>query len=282
MPVDTPQRRKYYRAYRGHGGAAVVSTDLSAQALTKALAGRLVGSQVHYYDLLSSTMDEAKRLADDGCPEGAVVVADVQTAGRGRFSRSWISPPGENLSFSVVLRPTASQLSYVNMAATLAVSGAVAHMTGLTPSIKWPNDVRLCGLKIAGILVETAVAAGQTRHAAVGIGLNVNLDPSQFPEIAATATSLRREAGRRLDRATVLLAVLERLDTLYAQIRRGESLTERWSAGLDTLGRVVQVRWGDRLLKGRATAVDEQGNLLLAQPDGSTVRVVAGEVTLQD
>ena len=129
--------------------------------------------------------------------------------------------------------------------------------------------------------METAVKGGEPRHTVVGIGLNVNLDPSEIPEIAASATSLYRESGKRLDRTSLMLSMLERLDGLYAAVRRGRSLTQEWAAQLETLGQSVQVRWSDRVVEGEATGVDEQGNLLLAQPDGSTVTVVAGEVTLQ-
>ena len=244
--------------------------------------GHVVGKRVRYHAVLDSTMDEARRLAEADEPEGTVVVAEEQTAGRGRFGRSWVSPPGQDLLFSVVLRPTSAQMPYVNMAATLAVSGAVGDLTGLRPAIKWPNDVRVNGRKLSGILVETSVEAGEPKYAVVGIGLDVNLDVSDFPEIAAIATSMYMETGRRLDRTRVLLAVLERLDDLYVAVRQGRSLTDRWAAEMETLGRTVRVQWGDRVLEGRASGVDERGSLLLTRPDGDTVAVVAGEVTLQE
>jgi BirA family biotin operon repressor/biotin-[acetyl-CoA-carboxylase] ligase len=256
-------------------------TDLDIEAVRRAGSGRVVGCRVLYHRALDSTMDEARRLAADGAPDGTVVIAEEQTAGRGRLGRPWVSAPGRNLSLSVVLQPSTAQLRYVNMAATLAVSGAIADLTGLAPAVKWPNDVMIDGRKVSGILVESSVAGGGPNFAVVGIGLNVNLDPSAFPEIESLATSLLRETGAPLDRTAVLLALLSRLDSLYGDVRRGRSLTDEWADRLETLGRSVRVRWGDRLLEGRATGVDEDGNLLLAQPDGSTVTVVAGEVTLQ-
>ena len=255
--------------------------DLDTGTIRRRLSDRVVGSRVLYHRLLDSTMDEARRLADDGSQEGTLVIAEEQTAGRGRFDRPWISSPGQNLSFSIVLRPDAGQLHYLNMAATLAVSGAIAELTGLASATKWPNDVTINGRKVSGILVETAVEEGEPRHAVVGIGLNVNLDTSKIPEIASAATSLYRETGKHLDRTRLMLSLLERLDGLYGAVRRGRSLTEQWTAQLDTLGRSIQVRWRDKLLEGKASGVNEQGNLLLAQADGSVVTVVAGEVTLQ-
>ena len=226
-------------------------------------------------------MDETRSLAERGEPEGTVVVVEEQTAGRGRFNRAWVSPRGQNVSFSVLLRPTAAQLPFMNMAAALAVSRAVAEVAGLRPSIKWPNDVRVDGRKISGILIESAMDAGDVAHAVAGIGVNVNFDPSLYPEIASTATSILRETGRKADRTAVLRAVLESFDDLYRRVKSGRSLTAEWAAEMDTLGRTVQVRWQDRVLEGRAESVDDQGNLILAQPDGSTITVSAGEVTSQ-
>ena len=262
-------------------GAALGFGDLDTEALTDRLSARVVGRRLFYHEVLGSTMDEARRLANDGAPEGAVVVAEEQTAGRGRFDRTWVSPRGQDILLSVILRPSADRLPYVNMAATLAVSEAIIEVTGLTPSVKWPNDVRIGGRKVSGILVESAVESGDLSHAVVGIGLNVNSDPSRVPEVATVATSLYRETGRRLDRTGVLGTVLERLDALYRAVKQGRSLTQQWAARLDTLGRNVRVQWRDRRFEGEARGVDEQGNLLLSQPDGSTVTVVAGEVTLQ-
>ena len=259
----------------------MVSTDLDLSALRAGLAGRLVGSQVLYYEAVGSTMDEARRLADEGRPEGTVVIAEEQSAGRGRFDRAWVSPPGDDLLFSVLLRPQVEQLPYVNMAATLAVSGAIAPLTGLTPTIKWPNDVRIGGRKVCGTLIETSMESERVRYAVVGMGLNVNFDPSPHPDIVDTATSLYVESGRRLDRTMVFSEVLKRLDDLYGAVKEGRSLTEEWAARLETLGRDVRVRWRDQVYEGLAREVDEQGNLVIANDDGSTVTVVAGEVTLQ-
>ena len=126
-------------------------------------------------------MDEARRLAQSGCEEGTVVVAEEQTAARGRFDRRWVSPPGENLCFSVILKRVSTSSPYANMAAALAVVRAVGSLDGLWPSIKWPNDVRVGGRKLCGILVEAALESRRVPFAVVGVGLNVNLDPFGTP-----------------------------------------------------------------------------------------------------
>ena len=255
--------------------------QLDVDRLRRTLAGRTVGCNVVHHDTLASTMDEARSLAERGEPEGTVVVVEEQTAGRGRFDRAWVSPRSQNLSFSAVLRPTAAQLPYVNMAATLAVARCVTETTGRAATIKWPNDVRIGGLKISGILIETSMAGAQVDHTIVGIGVNVNFDPAEHPEIASTATSLYRETGQKRDRSEVLGCVLTELDDLYGAVRSGKSLADEWAAMLETLGRTVQVRWKERVLEGRAEAVDDQGNLVLVGADGTSTTVTAGEVTLQ-
>ena len=257
------------------------TSDLDIAALEGALAGRIIGHRIHHYDLIGSTMDEARKLAAEGAAEGTVVIAEEQTAGRGRFDRPWVSPRGENLSFSVILTPPASLLPYMNMAATLAVARTVADCADLMPTIKWPNDVRVGGLKISGILIETAIESEDTVFANVGIGVNVNFDPSLYAEIADISTSLYRETGQRRNRTPVLRTLLEHFDDAYAAVCAGKSLTADWSAMLDTLGRTVSLRSQHETIKGVAESVDEQGNLLVRLSDGSLYTATAGEVTSQ-
>jgi len=255
-------------------------TDFDIDALRLVMCDRLVGHRLVYHERTTSTMDEARRLAEAGAEEGTVVIAEGQTAARGRFDRPWVAPPGQNLYFSVVLRPSLRQLPYTNMAAALAVARAVGTL-GLRPTIKWPNDIRVNDRKLCGILVEVELKMQRVAFAVVGIGVNVNFDPSPYPEIAGTATSIYQETGKRIGRNIVMRAVLEELDDLYRRVAGGISLTADWAAMLDTLGRNVEVHWKDSVVKGRAQSVDEHGNLVLARPDGSTFKAMAGDVTLQ-
>ncbi len=258
----------------------VTLPDLDIDAVRRSLSGRIIGCRVLHYPSLDSTMNEARRLAGGGCPEGLVVVAEEQMAGRGRFGRLWISGPGESLLLSIVVRPTAEQLSQVNMAATLAVARTVDGHIDARVTIKWPNDVRIGGRKVAGILIEADSQAGGIA-AVVGIGLNVSVDTGGHPEIAATAASLVEEAGAPVERTGVLVDLLRQFDDLYTRVRNESSLTGEWSSRLDTLTQEVEVRRGSEVLAGVARAVDDQGNLVLERPDGSTFTVVGGEVTLQ-
>lgn len=254
---------------------------LDIEAVRRALSAKTIGRPILHYESLDSTMDEAARYAATGCPEGTVVLAEEQAAGRGRFARPWISGPGESLLLSIVLRPTQGQLPQANMAATLAVARTVDTRVDGPVTIKWPNDVRIGGRKVAGILIETDSQLGRASSAVVGIGLNVSVDTSGHPEIADTATSIAEQAGAHVKRTGVLIDLLNHLDDLYARVRTGDSLTDEWSSRLDTLGLEVNVRRSSELLTGVARKVDDQGNLVLERPDGSMVTVVGGEVTLQ-
>ena len=259
---------------------STIESDLNVESLQRALEGRVIGTQIHHHDLLGSTMDETKKLAGRGAPEGTVVIAEEQTAGRGRFNRVWISPRGLNLSFSLLLKPHIDLLPQVNMAATLAVANTIEGV-GLVPTIKWPNDVRIGGLKTSGILIENDIVGEGVSHCILGIGLNVNFDPSKHEEIAQISTSLFRETGKAFNRTDVLTRLLISLDGLYAELRRGVSLTSRWSDYLDTLGKTVKLKWRAEVVEGLAEAVEDQGNLLIRLADGSLFTAIAGEVTLQ-
>ena len=256
-------------------------TLLDTVRVQASLADAIIGHRIEYHRLIGSTMDVARELARQGAAEGTVVIAEEQNKGRGRFDRAWVSPPGINLYFTVLLRPQPDHLAYMNMAAALGVYEATTEITGLKPTVKWPNDVRIDGRKLSGILVETEFDGPRLDHSLVGVGVNVNLDPSQHPEIAGIATSLRAAAGRQFDRGEVLRLVLSRIDGWYARVRAGESLTSDWADTLETLGRHVELRWRDQVLEGLAESVDEQGNLILLQADGTRIGVVAGEVTSQ-
>jgi BirA family biotin operon repressor/biotin-[acetyl-CoA-carboxylase] ligase len=245
------------------------------------LTGGLAGAQLFFFDKLDSTMNRASKLAEDGYPDGTVVVAGQQTSAKGRLGRSWISPPGQNIYLSVIVRPTLSQLRYVNMAGTLAVCRTISDISDLSPSIKWPNDVKVNGRKISGVLLESVIEMGMLKHAVLGIGMNVSLDPSEIPEISSIATSLSVELGAYFEKTAVLKILIERLDQFYNLVKRGCSITEEWVSQMETIGKTIQVRIGNQLLEGKARCVDNEGNLVLEKPDGSVLTLIAGEITLQ-
>ncbi|MBI4299892.1 MAG: biotin--[acetyl-CoA-carboxylase] ligase [Chloroflexi bacterium] len=256
--------------------------DLSVNSIVDGLSTKFLGKPVFYYASIASTQPEAQHMARLGATEGTMVIADVQTAGRGRFDREWITQPGSGLAFSLVLRPYAWELPQINMAVSLAIVKGVEASAGLEPTIKWPNDILIRGKKVCGILIDSETEGASLAHVIVGIGINVNFDPSIHPEIANIATSLSKELGREVSRVKVLQAILKEMERLYGEIRLGsEAVYQDWKARLETLGKHIRVRSGERVEVGWAEDVDPDGCLLLRRDDGTLLVVPAGEVTLR-
>ncbi|MFN8555830.1 MAG: biotin--[acetyl-CoA-carboxylase] ligase [Dehalococcoidia bacterium] len=239
-----------------------------------------IGRRIVYLPTTTSTMDVAREHVHGGAPSGLVVVADEQSAGRGRFGRAWVAPPAVNLLCTVLVRPTLEVAKRLGMVTPLAVADAVAAVGGPTVSFKWPNDVRAGGRKLCGILIEGEFAGERPAFALVGIGLNVNLDVAHHPEIADIATSIMQEIGAPVSRERTLAALLNAFEA-HADNPDGEALRVAWRARLETLGQDVTVSFGGAVEHGRAEDVDAAGSLILRRADGSAVILPAGEVSLR-
>ena len=159
------------------------------------LKTRYLGREAHYVAVTTSTMDEARKLAEQGAPNGAVVIAGKQRSGRGRLGRSWLSPDGGPAT-SIILRPQANSLRLLPAIASVAVHNAAGKM-GITTSIKWPNDVLISGKKVCGILIENGFTSGNLIYSIIGIGINVNFDTTRFPEIAGDSYQFVSRARQR-------------------------------------------------------------------------------------
>lgn len=226
----------------------------------------MIGSTIHRYGTVTSTNDIARELAAQGADEGTVVVADEQTRGRGSRGRTWLSPPGVNLLASVILRPhlPPERMGELAFVASLAVAGTLRDCCGLDAGIKWPNDVRVGGRKIAGMIVEAVKNA-----AILGIGVNVNW--TDLPkEIAQTATSVALELGRPFDLGSVLKALLPDLDIAYGAYRaRGFArILDDWKKLETTTGEEITVSLDGGDIQGRAVDVDGHGSLIVELPTG--------------
>jgi len=254
---------------------------LSVASITDNLETHFIGQRVIHYPKLTSTMEEAKREAQRGAAEGTVIVADEQTAGKGRLKRIWLSPRG-NIALSVILYPDVAYLPPLIMVASLAVVHCIEAVTGLKSQVKWPNDVLINNKKVAGILIESEVKGNMVDYAIIGIGVNVNLRLSDFPEIPSTATSLSDELGREVSRLDVIRHLLVGVERLYLTLQTGGSIYEEWRDSLVTLGRGVRVKLGKTIYEGVAESVTTDGSLLLRHSDGSLTRVTGGDVTLRE
>jgi BirA family biotin operon repressor/biotin-[acetyl-CoA-carboxylase] ligase len=253
---------------------------LSPEAVTQNLGTRFIGQRVIGYPSLPSTNELAKEEARRGAVAGTVVIAEEQTAGKGRLKRAWLSPRG-SLALSVILYPGLEYLPALIMVASLAVARAIEAVTGLEAQIKWPNDVLIKGKKVCGILVESEVLGEAVSYAIVGIGVNVNLRVSDFPELSSAATSLSHELGREVSRLGLLKRLLVEMERLYLALLGGGSIYEEWRGRLATLGKEVSVASGEAEYSGIAESVARDGSLLVRRPDGSLSRIVAGDVTLR-
>jgi BirA family biotin operon repressor/biotin-[acetyl-CoA-carboxylase] ligase len=228
---------------------------------------------------VSSTMDIVDEEARAGAPEGLVVVADEQTAGRGRSGRNWSAPPGSSLLCSVLLRPPVppSRLGPLPLLIGVAVAEAIETVAATTCALKWPNDVLIDGRKVAGILIQSRLSESRVEYVNVGIGINLDVPDSALPD---GAISLSSAAASAIDRDAVLMALIERLDVAHSSYveSEGRPSLDGWTRRAAMLGEQIAVRLEGGELSGRLIGVDEVGRLLLETTSGDVVALTQGDV----
>ena len=239
----------------------------------------LLKPKVLRFESLPSTNTELARLASEGADEGLSVVADEQTAGRGRLQRAWSSPKGAGLYFSILLRPTipSSYWPLITMMTALAVGDALHDACGLKTDIKWPNDLLSSERKICGILAE---AIDTPRGRAVIVGIGINLTQNAYPkELANVATSVAEETGRQPEREMILTALLQSLARWYSVLDEPEKIIDAWSNRSSyAAGKLVHVSNGDDVWHGTTCGVEADGALRLRTVSGEIKLVRAGDV----
>ena len=260
--------------------------DLAVDAIEQRLSGRF-GRPLSYFDEIGSTNTAASQWALNGAPEGAVVVTDHQTGGRGRWGRSWFSAPGKLLQFSLILRPEldAARPGVLTAGLGVACAQAIRRTSGLPVEVKWPNDIVLGGRKLAGMLVESTLMDGRITTAVCGIGINVHLSTDDIPaELLETASSVAIEVGRSKrgsvpDRASLLAAILSEIEARYpVLIADSTALLEESTRLSSVLGHHVTIRYADGTqLSGRADRFDTDAALLVMTNGGMT-KVEVGEI----
>ncbi|HEY3856975.1 MAG TPA: biotin--[acetyl-CoA-carboxylase] ligase [Verrucomicrobiae bacterium] len=246
---------------------------------------RVIGKEIKVFRETTSTNDVAARLARGKAVEGTVVFAESQTKGRGRMGRTWLSPTGKGLWFTVLLRPDIppQQATQLTVAAATAISRAVTMQTGIIPEIKWPNDILIRGKKICGILTEMSAEMDYLKEVLLGIGMDVNLDATDFPpSLRKIATSLKIESGQKVNRSELAVAMLRELDRDYERVKNGkfDEITDEWQERCSTLGQQVSIQVGNRVIRGCAEALDDDGALLVRGPNDLLERIIGGDVTL--
>jgi BirA family biotin operon repressor/biotin-[acetyl-CoA-carboxylase] ligase len=259
--------------------------DLSPEGVRQILAGSIFAANLVYLERIDSTNRFAKELATTGAPDGTVVIAETQTAGRGRMGRQWASPGHLNLLFSVLVRPECppEDLFGLTMALAIAAAEAIRERCGLVVKIKWPNDLYVGRKKLGGLLTELALEGRSVTYAVLGLGLNVNWSPRQEEEILQPATSIIDETGKRIPRGELLALILKRFEILYQRLRSGdlEAILRYRNEHCMVLGREVLIMSPEGNLKGVAVRIDRDGALVIHEEGGMEKRVVSGEVSLR-
>ncbi len=276
-------------------------------AIRAARKTRWLGRPLHYSATVTSTNDILVEMARSGASAGAMVVTDYQSQGKGRLGRRWLAPAGTSLLFSLLFRPSwpTERAAWITMLAGLAAQEAIRSCTGLSPRLKWPNDLMLLAgdqwLKVGGMLLEGQLADGHWDAAVLGIGINVNIGAEAIPAARSPATSLQKESGRLIDRATLLGQLLTSLENGYDAAEQGHSPHKAWEQELLTIGQSVTIgrsvtlgrsvtigqqtapsQGGTREpLSGIAVGTDEWGRLIIRDQAGREHAVSAGDVTLQ-
>ena len=243
----------------------------------------LIGARLVVLPVVDSTQHVVRDRARRGESEGLVVIAGRQTAGKGRLGRDWWSPAEGGLYVSLLLRPRIApdRLGWITMAVSLGAAEAIETVCGVTPQLKWPNDLTWRGRKLAGVLAEASFIDSRVDYVVAGIGLNVQNDFSQRPDLAGQAVSLHEITGQPVPARPLLETLLARIETHYLALQDGISPQPSWAARLANLGQTVTaVTLAGETLSGVAERVLEDGRLLLRLPDGDELVISAGDVTL--
>ncbi|MBB6674105.1 biotin--[acetyl-CoA-carboxylase] ligase [Cohnella nanjingensis] len=256
---------------------------LTEPELRAKLQTRVLGRHLLLKAVVASTQNEIRQLAEEGAPEGTLVIAEQQEKGRGRMGRSWLSPPGKGVYMSLLLRPDvplplAPQLTLMS---AVALCRALTRVTGLAIGIKWPNDLLVEGRKISGILLESAAEDERIRYVVVGLGIAVNLDEADYSEeLRARAVSLKMAAGRAFDRAALIGEVLLEFERLYAVYKEQgfEPIRTLWEANAVTLNKTVTLHTAQGPFDGIPRELDASGGLRVELPGGGWRTVYSAEV----
>jgi len=256
---------------------------LNEGEITTGLATKRLGRKVYALVEVDSTNTYAMKLAAAGEPEGSLVVSEFQTGGRGRLGRKWVSPPGANITMSLILRPDMppADAPLITLAASVALVKSVKGMYGLHSGIKWPNDLMVKDRKMAGVLTEMSAGTDRIRHVILGVGIDVNMKEGDFPdEIRGLSTSVMLETGGPVERASLLRRFIEEFEPLYEVLLAGEKgrIIAEWRENSCTLGRRVTVHTPRGEVSGIARDIDESGALILDTDEGETETVTAGDV----
>lgn len=269
------------------GYRLTLSPDLlTYEEIRKGLKTNSIGKTIVHFDSITSTNTKAKELALKGEKEGTVVIAEEQTAGRGRLGRSWISPKGKGIWMSILLRPNISPAN----AAKITQIGAASvcegiREIGIDVKIKWPNDITANGKKVCGILTEMSGELNTVNYIVIGIGINANIDLSDFPEeLIETATSLKVVSGNGIDRKKLVSNILNKFEYLYKELVEENSISKSIKTCKESsaiLGKEIRIISKNNEEIAKAIEITEEGELIVEKHDGQQKKIISGEISIR-
>jgi BirA family transcriptional regulator, biotin operon repressor / biotin---[acetyl-CoA-carboxylase] ligase len=258
---------------------------LNSQKIKEYLGKSLFSDKIIIHSSLPSTNNSAKELYTKGAAHGTVIMAEEQTAGRGRMERKWFSLPCKNILISLLLKPDMKPENVYTLTLALAVSGieAIKNICNLSAMIKWPNDIYLNNKKLAGILTEFSIRGERPAYVILGMGMNVNWCPDEESGLLFKSTSLINETGVPVSRNRLLAEILKRFECLYNDIvnERMEEFIIRCNSLSLLTGKMVSVDTGEGLISGKAIGIDHDGGLFVEEQNGSIKKILNGDVSIR-
>lgn len=252
---------------------------LFPERVQESLGTKTFGNKIIYFDSVDSTMDLASKMAAEGAGEGTVICAEEQTKGRGRLGRVWVSPKGQGIYFSVILRPrmALSETATLTLVFAVAVCQAIRMATGLKVFIKWPNDILFQQKKVAGILTELNAETDRINFIILGVGINVH---GVLPDSLKEAACLERPSSTTISRVQLLQEILRQMEKTYALFQRKgfAPIANIWRNLSATLGASVKVVELNKITQGTAIDIDAQGALLIKERNGNIVKKISGDI----
>jgi BirA family biotin operon repressor/biotin-[acetyl-CoA-carboxylase] ligase len=258
---------------------------LLPQEIQRGLSTNYVGKKIYYFPELKSTNIMAKEKAlhrAEGIDEGTLIIAERQSAGKGRLGREWFSPVG-GIWFSIILYPqlSPSYISRITLMTAVAVVKAIKICTQIKSQIKWPNDILINEKKVCGILTEMSAELDIINWVVVGIGINVNIDHREFPEdIQKNTISLKETSGKEISRVKLAQTFLQEFEKYYEILKGREfsSILKEWKLYSHTLGKKIKVDMGEKIITGEAMDINESGALILKKEDGELLEIISGTI----